>query len=110
MKVIGFNHNEHRVQQYKNGIDSTNEVLKSTMLDFTPDGIRLREVKFIIVTVPTPINTDHITNLYSVENSSRIVGRDLIPGSIVVYESNVYPEVAEDVCVPILEKESGFKV
>ncbi len=113
VKVIGFNHNERRIQQYKSGIDPTNEVgndaIRATTVDFTSDETRLREAKFLIVAVPTPINTDHTPDLYPVENASRIVGRNLVPGSIVVYESTVYPGVTEDICIPILEKESGLK-
>ena len=113
VKVIGFNHNEKRIQQYKSGIDPTHEVgdeaISNTTVDFTSDETRLREAKFLIVAVPTPINTDHTPDLEPVENASRIVGRNLIPGSIVVYESTVYPGVTEDICIPILEKESGLK-
>lgn len=113
IKVIGFNHNEKRIQQYKSGIDPThevgNEAISKTTVDFTSDETRLREAKFLIVAVPTPINTDHTPDLYPVENASRIAGRNLTPGSIVVYESTVYPGVTEDICIPILEKESGLK-
>ncbi len=113
IKVIGFNHNEKRIQQYKSGIDPTHEVgdeaISKTTVDFTSDESRLREAKFLIVAVPTPINTDHTPNLYPVENASRIVGRNLTAGSIVVYESTVYPGVTEDICIPILEAESGLK-
>ena len=113
VKVIGFNHNERRIAQYKAGIDPTHEVgdeaISKTTVDFTSDETRLREAKFLIVAVPTPINTDHTPDLEPVENASRIVGRNLTPGSIVVYESTVYPGVTEDICVPILEKESGLK-
>ena len=113
VKVIGFNHNENRIQQYKNGIDPTNEVgneaIKNTTVDFTSDETRLREAKFLIVAVPTPVNSDHTPDLFPVENASRIVGRNLTRGSIVCYESTVYPGVTEDVCIPILEKESGLK-
>ena len=113
VKVIGFNHNEHRIQQYRSGIDPTNEVgkdaIKATTVDFTSCEKRLREAKFHIVAVPTPINTDHTPDLYPVENASRIVGRNLEKGSIVVYESTVYPGVTEDICIPILEKESGLR-
>ena len=113
VKVIGFNHNEYRIRQYKSGIDPTNEVgsdaIRKTTVDFTSDETRLREAKFLIVAVPTPINADHTPDLYPVENASRIVGRNLSPGSIVVYESTVYPGVTEDVCIPILENESGLK-
>lgn len=113
IKVIGFNHNENRIQQYKSGIDPTNEVgneaIKNTTVEFTSDETRLQEAKFLIVAVPTPVNTDHTPDLYPVENASRIVGRNLTKGSIVCYESTVYPGVTEDVCIPILEKESGLK-
>lgn len=113
IKVIGYNHNENRIQQYKSGIDPTNEVgneaIRNTTVDFTSDETRLREAKFLIVAVPTPVNADHTPDLYPVENASRIVGRNLTKGSIVCYESTVYPGVTEDVCIPILEKESGLK-
>lgn len=113
VKVIGFNHNEHRIQQYKNGINPTNEVgnevISKTTVDFTSDEKRLAEAKFIIVAVPTPVKDDNNPDLGPVENASRIVGRNMIPGTIVVYESTVYPGVTEDICIPILEKESGLK-
>ncbi len=113
IKVIGFNHNEHRIQQYKSGIDPTNEVgndtIRSTSVDFTSDEKRLSEAKFIIVAVPTPVRDDNNPDLEPVENASRIVGRNIVPGTIVVYESTVYPGVTEDICIPILEKESGLK-
>lgn len=113
VKVIGFNHNEHRIQQYKSGIDPTNEVgnevISKTTVDFTSDEKRLSEAKFIIVAVPTPVKDDNNPDLGPVENASRIVGRNMVPGTIVVYESTVYPGVTEDICIPILEKESGLK-
>ncbi len=113
VKAIGFNHNERRIAQYKDGIDPTHEVgddaISKTTIDFTSDETRLREVKFLIVAVPTSINTDHTPDLEPVENASRIFGRNLTRGSIVVYESTVYPGVTEDICIPILEKESGLK-
>ena len=113
VKVIGFNHHEHRVQQYKSGIDPTNEVgnevISKTTVDFTSDEKRLSEAKFIIVAVPTPVKDDNNPDLEPVENASRIVGRNMMPGTIVVYESTVYPGVTEDICIPILEHESGLK-
>ena len=113
VKVIGFNRNQHRIDLYKAGIDPTHEVgdeaIAKTTVDFTADETRLREASFHIVAVPTPINQDHTPDLEPVENASRIVGRNLTKGSIVVYESTVYPGVTEDVCVPILEHESGLK-
>ena len=113
VKVIGFNHNERRIQQYKSGIDPTNDVgndvISKTTVDFTSDEKRLAEAKFIIVAVPTHVKDDNNLDLELVENASRIVGRNMVPGTIVVYESAVYPEVTEDMCIPILEKESGLK-
>lgn len=113
VKVIGFNHNENRIQQYKSGIDPTNEVgnevISRTTVDFTSDEKRLSEAKFIIVAVPTPVREDNNPDLEPVENASRIVGRNIVPGTIVCYESTVYPGVTEDVCIPIIEKESGLK-
>ena len=113
VKVIGFNHNEKRIQQYKSGVDPTNEVgdnvISKTTVDFTSDEKRLSEAKFIIVAVPTPVKNDNNPDLGPVENASRIVGRNMVPGTIVCYESTVYPGVTEDVCIPILEEESGLK-
>lgn len=111
--VIGFDVNEQKVAMYKAGIDPTKEVgdeaIKACAVDFTCDETRLKEAKFIVVAVPTPVNSDHTPDLSPVEGASRVVGRNLTKGSIVVYESTVYPGVTEDVCVPILEKESGMK-
>ena len=113
VKVIGFNHNQNRIDQYKAGIDPTNEVgneaISKCTVDFTADETRLREAKFIIVAVPTPVYENHLPDLTPVENASRIAGRNLTKGAIVVYESTVYPGVTEEVCIPILEKESGMK-
>jgi nucleotide sugar dehydrogenase len=112
IQVIGFDINEKRVNEYKNGIDATNEVgeaIKSTTVDFTADPTRLKETKFIVVAVPTPVNDDNTPDLRPVEGASRTVGQNLAPGSIVVFESTVYPGVTEDICIPIIEKESGLK-
>ena len=112
IKVIGFDINEKRVNEYKNGIDATNEVgeaIKNTTVDFTADPARLKEAKFIVVAVPTPVNDDNTPDLRPVEGASRTVGQNLTPGTIVVFESTVYPGVTEDICVPIIEKESGLK-
>ena len=112
-KVIGFDLNKSKIELYKNGFDPTNEVgdqaIKETTVEFTADENKLKEAKFHIVAVPTPVNLDHTPDLSPVEGASRIVGRNLTEGSIVVFESTVYPGVTEDVCVPILEKESGLK-
>ena len=111
--VIGFDTNSAKIELYKNGIDPTNEVgndvIANTTVQFTCDETELRKAKFHIVAVPTPVNDDHTPDLTPVEGASRIVGRNLTRGSIVVYESTVYPGVTEEVCVPILEKESGMK-
>ena len=111
--VIGYDLNATKIQQYKDGIDPTNEVgsegIKKTTVEFTADETKLQEARFIIVAVPTPVNKDNTPDLRPVEGASAIVGRNLAPGAIVVYESTVYPGVTEDICIPILEKESGLK-
>lgn len=110
--VIGFDINEKRINEYKNGIDATNEVgeaIKNSTVDFTADPARLKESRFIIVAVPTPVNEDNSPDLRPVEGASRTVGQNLTAGTIVVFESTVYPGVTEDICVPIIEKESGLK-
>ena len=113
VKVVGFDLNAKKIELYKNGIDPTNEVgddaIKACTVEFTADESKLREAKFHIVAVPTPVNDDHTPDLTPVEGASTIVGRNLTKGSIVVYESTVYPGVTEDICIPILEKESGLK-
>ena len=111
--VIGYDLNAKKIELYKSGIDPTNEVgneaIKNTSVEFTADETRLKEAKFHIVAVPTPVNDDHTPDLSPVEGASEILGRNLTKGSIVVFESTVYPGVTEDVCVPILERESGLK-
>lgn len=111
--VVGFDVNKTKIELYKSGIDPTKEVgneeIKNTTVEFTSDEAKLREAKFHIVAVPTPVNNDHTPDLTPLESASRTLGRNLTKGSIVVYESTVYPGVTEDICVPILEKESGLK-
>lgn len=113
INVIGYDLNKSKIDLYKNGIDPTREVgdelIKSTTVEFTNDERKLREAKFFIVAVPTPVFPDHRPDLTPVEGASRILGRNLTKDSIVVFESTVYPGVTEDVCVPIIEKESGLK-
>lgn len=113
IEVIGFDLNSHKIDLYKSGIDPTREVgdeaVKETSVEFTADEAKLKEAKFHIVAVPTPVNDDHTPDLTPVEGASRILGRNLTKGSVVVFESTVYPGVTEDICVPILEKESGLK-
>lgn len=111
--VIGFDIHSEKVELYKSGIDPTKEVgneeIKNTTVDFTSDETRLREAKFHIVAVPTPVKEDRTPDLTPIKSASRTLGRNIIKGSIVVFESTVYPGVTEDICVPILEKESGLK-
>lgn len=111
--VIGYDLNAKKIELYKQGIDPTKEVgdqvISETTVKFTSDERDLDNAKFFIVAVPTPVNTDHTPDLTPVEGASRIVGRHLSKGSIVVFESTVYPGVTEDICAPILEKESGLK-
>ncbi len=113
MRVIGFDNSEKKIALYRSGVDPTNEVgdeeIKKTSIEFTSDPSRLSEAKFHIVAVPTPVNDDHTPDLTPVESASRTLGQHLTKGSIVVYESTVYPGVTEDICVPILERESGLK-
>lgn len=113
VSVIGFDLNKEKIELYKSGIDPTQEVgddvIANSTVDFTADETRLREAKFYIVAVPTPVNIDHTPDFTPVIGASRIIGRNLTKGSIVVYESTVYPGVTEDVCVPILEETSGLK-
>ena len=113
IKVVGFDLNAAKIDLYKSGVDPTNEVgedvIKNTTVEFTADPSKLREAKFHIVAVPTPVNDDHTPDLTPVEGASRILGQNLTKGSIVVFESTVYPGVTEDICVPILEEESGLK-
>ena len=113
IQVVGFDLNVAKINLYKSGIDPTNEVgdevIKNTTVEFTADPTKLKEAKFHIVAVPTPVNDDHTPDLTPVEGASRLLGQNLTKGSIVVFESTVYPGVTEDICVPILEKESGLK-
>ncbi len=113
VQVIGFDLNEEKIKLYQSGIDPTNEVgnevIQQTAVTFTSDETLLREARFHIVAVPTPVHDDHTPDLTPVEGASRILGRNLTKGSIVVYESTVYPGVTEEICVPILERESGLR-
>lgn len=112
-RVIGFDMNARRVQELTSGTDRTGEVdstvLARSTARFTDDPALLREARVIIVAVPTPIDTHRNPDLAPVEGASRSVGRNLSPGSVVVYESTVYPGVTEEVCIPILEAESGLR-
>lgn len=111
--VIGFDLNKEKINQYKKGLDPTKEVgdeaIKNCTVDFTNNEKKLKEAKFHIVAVPTPVTLDHRPDLSPVKSASEILGKNLEKGSIVVYESTVYPGVTEDICIPILEKQSGLK-
>lgn len=111
--VIGFDLNKEKIECYKSGIDPTKEVgdsiIAKSTVKFTYDEGELKNARFIIVAVPTPVNTDHTPDLTPVVGASEIVGRNLTEGAIVVYESTVYPGCTEDVCIPILERMSGLK-
>lgn len=113
VKVQGFDVNESKIAQYKAGVDPTNEVgdeaVSNSSVHFTCDPVDLEKARFHIVAVPTPVNQDKTPDLAPVIGASETLGKHLKPGSIVVYESTVYPGVTEDVCVPILERESGLK-
>lgn len=113
VNVIGFDLNEEKIKLYQAGIDPTNEVgdeiIKNCNVKFTSNPEMLKLAKFHIVAVPTPVNQDHTPDLSPVIGASRIVGKNLVKDSIVVFESTVYPGVTEDVCIPILEEESGLK-
>lgn len=112
-EVIGYDINKRKINLYNMGKDPTNEVgeegIKGTNVEFTSDQTRLRDAKFLIVAVPTPINDDHAPNLDPLIAASKIVGKNITKGSIVVYESTVYPGCTEEVCIPIIENESGLK-
>ena len=112
--VIGFDINQNKIEKYLNGEDPTNEVgderiKNSKNIEFTSDEVKLKEAKFIIVAVPTPVLENKMPDLRPLEGASTVIGRNLSKGTIVVYESTVYPGATEEVCLPILEKESGLK-
>ena len=113
VRVIGFDLNAEKIALYKSGVDPTlevgNDAIAHTTVEFTSDENDLKKARFHIVAVPTPVNADHTPDLTPVIGASEIVGRNLTPGSIVVYESTVYPGCTEDVCIPILERASGLK-
>lgn len=112
IKVIGFDINKKRVSEYQNGIDATNELgenIKNTTVEFTSDSSKLKEASFVVVAVPTPVKDDKTPDLTPIQEASKTVGQNLMKGSIVVFESTVYPGVTEDICIPIIEEESGLK-
>ena len=111
VQVIGFDISEKRIKAYNDGIDVTQELkedLKDTTIEFTTDSSKLKEAKFMIVAVPTPIKDDYKPDLTLLESASQIVGENLTSGAMVVFESTVYPGVTEEICVPIIEQASHF--
>ncbi len=112
-KVIGFDLNDRRVRELASGFDRTDEVtseaLKKCSARFTSDPDALREARVVIVAVPTPIDEHRNPDLSPIESASRTVGSHLSEGTVVVYESTVYPGVTEEICLPILEAESGLR-
>ena len=111
-RVIGFDLDKARVGELRDGKDSTGEttqeVLSETNVEYTDDERRLGEATFHIVTVPTPIDRYNRPDLLPLTQASEILGRNMPAGSVVVYESTVYPGVTEDICAVILERESGM--
>lgn len=113
INVIGFDLNKEKITGYKAGIDPTNEVgdgiLKESTVQFTADPAAVKKANFVIVAVPTPINQDKTPDLTPVEKASEIIGENLSPNTIIVFESTVYPGVTENICVPIIEKASSLR-
>lgn len=112
-KVVGFDVNDNKIKLYKQGKDPTNEIGEERLsninnLEFTSDPIKLKQSRFHIIAVPTPITPEKVPNLEPVKSATKIVGDNLKKGSIIVFESTVYPGVTEDICVPILEEQSGL--
>lgn len=113
VRVVGFDVNREKVETYQAGKDPTGEAgdqaVKESAMLFTHNPQDLRKASFHVVAVPTPVYDDHRPDLRPLESASKILGQNLLPGSIVVFESTVYPGVTEEVCVPILERESGLQ-
>lgn len=113
VEVVGFDINSKKIQLYKKGIDVTKEVgdvaIKESKIHFTSDESMLQQCNFHIIAVPTPIHSDKTPNLLLLEKASELLGKNLRKNSIVVYESTVYPGTTEEVCIPLLEQESGLK-
>lgn len=112
INVIGFDVNEKKIQQYKKGIDPTNELgttaINKSKINFTSNSKHLQKAKFHIVAVPTPVTQSNKPDLRFLKSACIVLGQNLTPGSIIVFESTVYPGVTEDYCAPLLEKYSGL--
>lgn len=110
--VIGYDIDQEKVSIYQRGIDVTDEVgdegIKQSTMTFTSDDEMLKQCKFHIIAVPTPINLDKTPNLTPIISASKTVGKHLTKGSIIVFESTVYPGTTEEICIPIIEEHSGL--
>ncbi|MDQ7059363.1 MAG: nucleotide sugar dehydrogenase [Ghiorsea sp.] len=114
MPTVGFEISQEKVDAYQAGCDPTGEMENTLFeqaqyLTYTTDAVDIKQADFVVVAVPTPVDSAHQPDLTPVIQATETVGRNLKQGAIVIFESTVYPGVTEDVCVPILEKESGFK-
>ena len=111
--TVGFDINKQKIEQYKKGIDITREVgdkaIKKSQIEFTDNEKNLADCNRIIVAVPTPVNNNFEPDLNPIIGASEIVGKNLKKGTIVIYESTVYPGLTEEICIPILEKYSNLK-
>ncbi len=112
--TVGFDIDSRRIDELKQGIDHTLEVepeilAAATKLQYADQATQIESCNFYVVTVPTPIDRHKRPDLTPLESASRTVGRVLKAGDVVVYESTVYPGATEEVCVPILERESGLR-
>jgi UDP-N-acetyl-D-galactosamine dehydrogenase len=112
-QVIGFDVKKERIDELKNGFDRTDEVnaeiLRSSSIRYFSNPQIIKDCNFIIVAVPTPVGKGNVPDLNLVEKATNMIAENLSSGSIVVYESTVYPGVTEEICLPILEKISGLK-
>ncbi|MBF0482545.1 MAG: nucleotide sugar dehydrogenase, partial [Desulfovibrionaceae bacterium] len=110
--VIGFDVSERRIAELAQGLDKTGEVnpadLSGAHIAFTRDPAAMRGCQLIIVAVPTPIDSHHLPDLRAIENSTALVGDNLAKGAVVVYESTVFPGLTEQICLPVLERQSGL--
>jgi len=113
VEVYGFDVKEKRVAELRAGHDSSDEVadadLASAKIEYSFDPAIIKKANFVVVAVPTPVDQAKKPDLSLVESASRVVGENIQKGSVVVYESTVYPGVTEDICLPIIEKYSGLK-
>ena len=110
-QVFGFDNNGEKIAALKQGIDETGEVenLKQYQIEFSSDPAIIQKANFIIIAIPTPIDEAKNPDLTAVKSASKTVGQNLTKGSVVVYESTVYPGCTEEICLPILAEESGLK-